>query len=767
MIRKFALIIAFSVLTAKGAFAANTDFSGGWLVQDLDCWPAIAIGQVTVVYYDGSSYTSTTHAMVGGQPSILPPVAVNTDGHFFGSRSVSVGLTETIAGTISGNSISFTRMQTYQQTSSVITYDAIRIITIIENGTGTIVDRVASGNLTANLTGTYFEHHPDYLDQLLVKYEDWNSSSSGTFVIILPTPNVTVRFLDADDESRSVRGAVADGRSRVIVELHGVQSSAAVTIPAGAVDGTWVSPVTLENGVWRRTWQAPESYGGSSEVPRQIGFDIIIDGHSIEPPSFALYKAPVVLLHGWMGNPGDMTNVENALVNDGFLFVYNKPYPKKASFLWNSLVPDIYVGHALDSAINQGLVAKKADIVARCMAGCLAKRYGDSSLVRRIVTIGTPHRGSPWADWLLAKFNRAFVSKLAGDAVWDMQTTVCNVPGNNLHVPVLAIAGESFPWTFPGVVALPSDDYTFYEMIFSLASFSLGLGTSPFQVHAARFGTDASDWVVSVPSQAGGLGAIIVPGIWHLEEPGNSQVIGYVTDFLNAPTGGAGAAIGESAQPQIRMDLSANAWPVPPTHPQLADAGGEMAIITPTTGTLCSPGDILHVTLTVPPSTTRVWVATPGSAAVISETPPFATDITIPQEAIGQSSIFAVAAGDEGLLAATSTMVNVTTSAFVGWLKVWPDSVLYLSAGETMPFVVHGVFSDGVERDITTSQCGTTYATTDTSVASIDTQGVLTATAPGFCFVIVSNGYSLQIPVLVKTPALYRSAVAPTWAAYE
>ncbi|MCX7049460.1 MAG: alpha/beta fold hydrolase [Candidatus Sumerlaeota bacterium] len=573
-----------------------------------------------------------------------------------------------------------------------------------------------------------------------------NNSSAQLYIHSIDiefTTATVISFLDEEDLSRHVKGAVADGSSRVIVELHGVQSSADVTFPAG--DGTWVSDATLQNGVWRRTWQAPESYGPFNEVPRQIGFAITIDDQSIESQSFDLYKAPVVLLHGAYGYPGGMMDLKNALENDGFLFVCNEPYPNKASFAQNAWVPQVHVRHALDSAINHGLVAKKADIVGYSMGGCLAKLYGHISYVRRIVTIGTPHFGIPWFNLLLANFNPAFIKQLGGDAVFDLQTGGRNVPGNNLHVPVRAIAGDSssviYPWSSGDSLG----------QLLSLLPFGLGGTLSDFRT--VVFEGVANDWVVSVPSQAGDLSAIPVHGTGHLDEPRNSEVIGHVTDFLDAPTASAGMAIDKSAQPQIQMSLSANASPAPPTYLQLANSEGEIAIITPTAGTVCSPSDTLHVILTVPPNTTKVWVATPGSAAAISETPPFATDITIPQEAIGQRSIIAVAWGEQGFLAATSTVVNVATSASVGWLKVWPDSVLYLRTGDTVPFVVHGVFSDGVERDITASQCGTTYTTTNFSVASIDTQGVLTARAPGFCLVIVSNGSSLTIPLLVKIPA--------------
>ncbi len=124
-------------------------------------------------------------------------------------------------------------------------------------------------------------------------------------------------------------------------------------------------------------------------------------------------------------------------------------------------------------------------------------------------------------------------------------------------------------------------------------------------------------------------------------------------------------------------------------------------------------------------------------------------DIPLPPQALGPQTIAALAWDTNGVIGTNSTIVRVTTTATITALKAWPDSVLYLNAGQTVPFVVHGSFSDGVERDIT-GQCGTVYATTDPSVAGMDTNGVLTAKASGYCLVVVSNGVSERIPLLVQ-----------------
>jgi hypothetical protein len=767
--RNRASVILFLILLAK-AFAANTDFSNSWMLDDGPCWSGLrAPYQENVFVSDGRvELANGVWGDLGADYySLLPWVTVAPDGHFSGSASRLTLYsgdyyrtdTETIVGTMSGNSISFTRVRTvsylYEFIWPGMTQKTLRTIT--EQGTGTFIAPDPSGyTWRGTLTGTYVRHdeHTGYSSPPLTYLAvcDGIGSLSGPFQIGVVPANTTVRFLDADKESRPVCGAVADGSSRVILELHGVRSSANVTIPAGDVDGTRVSGPTLQGGVWRRTWQAPESFGGSAgentQGKRAIGFTIVIDGQSIASPSFYLHKAPVVLLHGlWAADPPIWTGLKAYLKSNGFNVVNDDSYPDDYSFEQNHYVVRAHVDRALAEARQRGLVAKKADVVGHSMGGILIEKYGDSSYIRRAVTVGTPHFGSPWANYLLARPWLELVLNVFGSksmrhgAISDLQTGVCNVPGGSLNVPVLAIAGESSSDLFPGSVG------AVFSAIFSIATLA---GGSPSQVHAALFGTATSDWVVSVPSQAGGLSAEEVPGIWHLEEPGNSDVFSKATDFLNAPTGGAGTAIAESTQPQIQMCLSTIASPPSPAYGPLTNAEGGITITAPSAGTMYSPGDAVHVSVVVPPGTTKVWVAMPGSPAVISQTPPFAVDITIPQEAIGQSSIIAVAWGGQGFLAMTSTVVNVTNSASVASLKVWPDSVLYLSTDEILPFVVHGVFTDGVERDITASQCGTAYATTDASVASIDTNGVLTAKAPGYCLVIVSNGVSQQTLLLVQ-----------------
>ena len=416
------------------------------------------------------------------------------------------------------------------------------------------------------------------------------------------------------------------------------------------------------------------------------------------------------------------------------------------------------MNRALTDARNQGLVAKKADVVGHSMGGILARKYGDSSYIRKLVTVGTPHFGSPWADFLVAHpmleiVLNVFGNSMRNGAISDLKTKKCHVLANGMNVPTLAIAGISDPFVFPGAGG------DVFHALFGLSA--IGIFT-PSIVHTSLFGTDTtSDWVVSTTSQGGCIPITPVYGIWHLEEPGNSEVSSIIVDFLNSSTVQAVVQCEEletpvrhsEIEPQSSQDIA-----------QSEEIGEEITIAAPSPGTMYAPGDTVQVSVIAPPETTTVWMATPGSPAAIVESAPFTANITIPQEAIGQTGIAVVAFAGEDLLAVASTVVSVSTNAFVTSFKVFPESTLYLRVGEKVNFVVLGSFSDGVDRDITSSQNGTAYESTDPAVAFIGVNGLLTAKAPGFCLVTVQNDfYRKSIPVFVQSSTLNPDSKSMPW----
>lgn len=76
---------------------------------------------------------------------------------------------------------------------------------------------------------------------------------------------------------------------------------------------------------------------------------------------------------------------------------------------------------------------------------------------------------------------------------------------------------------------------------------------------------------------------------------------------------------------------------------------------------------------------------------------------------------------------------------------------LFLRTAKKEALYVYGQFSDGDERLVSSGAIGTTYTTSDSNVATIDPDGLVTAQSPGQATITIKNGgRQLQVEVHVK-----------------
>jgi len=79
------------------------------------------------------------------------------------------------------------------------------------------------------------------------------------------------------------------------------------------------------------------------------------------------------------------------------------------------------------------------------------------------------------------------------------------------------------------------------------------------------------------------------------------------------------------------------------------------------------------------------------------------------------------------------------------------QTLLFMRPYATRKLSVYGQYSDGVERDISSGQSGTTYDSSNKTVALVDANGVVTARVPGKVQIIVKNGTNeLAVTVVVQ-----------------
>ena len=185
--------------------------------------------------------------------------------------------------------------------------------------------------------------------------------------------------------------------------------------------------------------------------------------------------APVILIHG-LGDEGSAcfgvgkgSGIWHSLRESGFrdIRIWNYDGTKGP----NEVLAGTGSDNGLYTALNEvfakyeqrGIVCTKADLVCHSMGGLMARKFLDESskgtdngnnwspisyrqgMVRRVVTIATPHRGSPFAEFaleheLLAK--KFFRNRDCTSAFIDLMTTAPRAYGFPANVPMYSIYGD-------------------------------------------------------------------------------------------------------------------------------------------------------------------------------------------------------------------------------------------------------------------------------------------------------------------------------------
>jgi hypothetical protein len=180
-------------------------------------------------------------------------------------------------------------------------------------------------------------------------------------------------------------------------------------------------------------------------------------------------------------------------------------------------------------------------------------------------------------------------------------------------------------------------------------------------------------------------------------------------------------------------------------------------ITSPANGTLFNPGQTIPVTVSADPSafqSVAVAAKWPIGLSQVLTAPPYQFQMQIPSVIDpGAYSLTAVAVTPAGV-AIGSMPITVVIERPDTPQQLNPDlsTLSFDYIGDYVALVVYGTFSDGSSVDLTRSTL-TTWASDNTSVATVDTQGVVTAVAGGSANITITNaGVSVQIPVTVPQP---------------
>jgi hypothetical protein len=192
-----------------------------------------------------------------------------------------------------------------------------------------------------------------------------------------------------------------------------------------------------------------------------------------------------------------------------------------------------------------------------------------------------------------------------------------------------------------------------------------------------------------------------------------------------------------------------------------------LTITEPKTGAIFHPGDTLVIKAQADTGenikTVFLGVIRQNKGAAMF-LPPYELSFAIDSDFIGTDTILASAKLDDGRVIEAKVQITVALppDVLLKGIDVAPKVIfLYkLPIGsdpnkvrifETKSRGVGGTYSDGIEREITSSANGTTYASSDERIVTVNSEGKVAAQGIGTAKITVTNGsYSAEVKVVVK-----------------
>lgn len=596
---------------------------------------------------------------------------------------------------------------------------------------------------------------------------------------------------------QKVNVVCADGSDSALIRVsvdksYNPQTLSAQVVSSGATgeDGFIVSASAVA-GELNLRYMSPESFcrAGNATDPnsqsRQIKINILSGSTVLGVVNFNLFRPPLVMLHGLWGSASGWDKFVNFFENScklypaGLLYAYDYTPTNAASFAENKDICDKAVGAGLLQARENGYSAGKVDVVGHSMGGILARWYlrnlgsrryqGD---IHKFISIGAPHSGSHLADlamtpgyyqvfsWLLARtrwpIDKGAVENLRVDSVAiDVTLNMLSARENKVPSHTVATTEQKLPeW---------GEDWP--EIIYDTATFLLGFKT-PDLVPLALF-RESNDYVVALSSQRGGcLATTNIADVFHLDQVKDVDVQQKARDLLNADSQGP-----SFSQAGFNPQDLHYAIPLPSLQSQLEKqplrlaASGTVKITSPVPDTRVSAGNNISVVVSASATIKKMIVA--GRDQCLTKTaPPFSFVFQVPLDALGPYDIAALGFGDNGLVAMDSIQIQVSSSARLIAIRVFPKTMLVAAKGDKANVSALGDYSDGVSRDITSGLCGTKYAIADSAVAAVAGDGVILGKSSGRTTLTISNG-AVSVPLQVAVEDMAEKTDVIRWMWYK
>ncbi len=534
----------------------------------------------------------------------------------------------------------------------------------------------------------------------------------------------------------------------------------------------------IADGVFTQTWCAPQVFDsdlGSSNTAKTRDITILTE---IDPDNDSVYeysdtktiflaRSPVVMVHGLWSTPKAFKDLNEVLGDSGWSegFLSRVNYDNSASFSKNAWAVPRYILNTLHEVRSSDFASAKVDVIAHSMGGLLAKRLDQGfsqENVRKIITIGTPYEGSPWADrvWQVRDtFLGNIIEKLVcaimpvippaikGGAIEDLRTDPCNVAlPVSTQVPGLdcktVIVGKGL------YAGLPA----WYRYLLCLLT---GQWTAEI-VHTEIFGPyTESDWIVSTTSQKyNAPNPCEIAVLWHCSEPSDPDFMDLVVESLNQPaepgaTGMMNLSSTDSEALSCDLGKPHKGLLAFGDHPwQTTEPNGTVEIVSPNEGQTVVAGESVTISVEGAGDTNEAVVFAFFGSESWSDIVdlPWQENVNISPNSVGLTAMIMVIGLDSNRDITDWDDVNlvldtnvVLEDIFFGLGDTWYFDFKSLPE-QSHQFQLYplGRFSNGSEHPL--SLLGQIdYASSNETVATVDPNGLITVHLRGTSEITVTN----------------------------
>ena len=192
-----------------------------------------------------------------------------------------------------------------------------------------------------------------------------------------------------------------------------------------------------------------------------------------------------------------------------------------------------------------------------------------------------------------------------------------------------------------------------------------------------------------------------------------------------------------------------------------------LQIVSPTDGSLVSPGQTISVSVTSPAGISFTRVTVVGEQPIwlsgVATSVPAQFSVVIPQGiSPGAYLLTAMGTTSAGTLVESDPIeVMVERSDLPTSIKTQPSRFIFQVAGQQSSLGVTATFLDGSVSDVTSSS-HTAFVSSNPAVTTVDSRGIATAVATGKGYITVtyslgSQSQHLLVPVVVLPPVLSSS----------